>query len=275
MAVQEMPAVRGDGMRSARGGAAEQVRPGAAEPVRGGAGRSERSRSAQTAAQIKELILTRGMHPGDALPTESELCELLEVSRSSLREAVRSLTTLGIVEVRHGHGTYVGAMSLDALVETLVFRGALQPGDDLRALREIIEIRQALDLAMAERIAGAMQGTTNPELWQLVADMIARSAQGQTFAEQDRVFHTELLLMTDNSIMAPLVGAFWDVHRAVMPRLGVSLPTDLQQTACAHAEMLRAVEAGDPQAYRTAVERHYTPLLRSLTEQTSSTTDAP
>jgi DNA-binding FadR family transcriptional regulator len=224
------------------------------------------TRSAQTAAQIKELILTRNLRPGDALPTETELGGLLGVSRSSLREAVRTLATLGIVEVRHGHGTYVGAMSLDALVETLVFRGALEPGDDLRALREIIEIRQALDLAMAERIAAVLRGTRNPYLWQLVGEMTALSDQGRTFTEQDRVFHTELLARTQNSIMPPLVGAFWDVHRAVMPRLGVSLPTDLQQTAHAHEQMLRAAEDGDAGAYRSAVQSHYAPLLRSLAE---------
>lgn len=223
-----------------------------------------RTRSAETAAQIKELILTGGLRPGDALPTESELCVRLGISRSSLREAMRTLSTLGIVEVRHGHGTYVGAMSMDALVETLVFRGALQPGDDLRALREIIEIRQALDLAMADRIAAAVVGTHDPELWQMVDTMIDLSTEGRTFAMQDRIFHTALLARTENSIIAPLVGAFWDIHTAVMPRLGVSLPASLQQTACAHRDMLQSAEEGDAPAYRAAVERHYEPLLLSL-----------
>ena len=67
-----------------------------------------------------------------------------------------------------------------------------------------------------------------------------------------------------NSIVAPLVGAFWDVHTAVMPRLGVSLPDDLAQTAHAHREMLAAAEAGDVEAYQAAVRRHYEPLMRSL-----------
>ncbi|ACQ82010.1 regulatory protein GntR HTH [Beutenbergia cavernae DSM 12333] len=223
-----------------------------------------RTRSAQTAAQIKDLILVNGLRPGDAMPTEAELGTALGVSRSSLREAMRTLATLGIVEVRHGYGTYVGEMSLDALVETLVFRGALQPGDDLRALREIIEIRQALDLAMAERVTGAVAGTHDPGLWAMVREMVRLSADGCTFTEQDRAFHTDLLSRIDNSIIAPLVGAFWDVHTAVMPRLGVSLPTDLVQTAGAHEDMLRSAESGDVGGYRAAVLRHYEPLVRSL-----------
>ena len=73
--------------------------------------RASRMRRSTTADQIKQLILTRGLRPGDPLPTEAELCDILEVSRSSVREAIRTLSTLDIVDVRHGHGTYVGAMS--------------------------------------------------------------------------------------------------------------------------------------------------------------------
>src|SRR5690606_15222188 len=70
-------------------------------------------RRSETADRIRELILTRELRTGDPLPTEAELCDALDVSRSSVREAIRSLATLDIVEVRHGHGTFVGKMSLD------------------------------------------------------------------------------------------------------------------------------------------------------------------
>src|SRR5690606_5735 len=82
-----------------------------------------RMRRNTTAEQIKRLILITGLRPGDPIPTETELCQELGVSRSSVREAIRTLATLDIVEVRHGSGTVVGQMSLAPLVETLVFRG--------------------------------------------------------------------------------------------------------------------------------------------------------
>lgn len=229
-----------------------------------GVPRASAGRSAEAASQIKEYILVNRLHPGDPLPTEIELGALLSVSRSSVREAVRTLSTLGIVEVRHGHGTFVGEMSLAGLVETLVFRGVLHPGDDLRALREIIEIRQALDVAMADRVTEVVAGTHDPRLWELVGSMADAGGQGETFAQQDRDFHTTLLAKTDNSIIGPLVGAFWDVHTAVMPKLGVSLPDDLKVTADAHGEMLRTAEAGDSAGYQDAVRLHYEPLLRAL-----------
>ena len=222
------------------------------------------NRRPTTADKIKDYILTHNLRPGDSLPTEAELCELLGVSRSNVREAIRTLTTLNIVSVRHGHGTFVGEMSLDALVESLVFRGVLTPGDDLQALRDIIEVRQALDTAMAHKVASSLRGTYNADLHELVEQMVELASRGEAFPAQDRAFHTSLLSRIHNSLVGQLVGAFWDVHTAVMPRLGVTLPADLVQTARAHGDMLRAAEDGDAEALIASVEDHYDPILRAL-----------
>lgn len=231
---------------------------------RTGARRADRMRRSTTADQIKELILAEGLHTGDPLPTEAGLCEQLDVSRSSVREAIRTLATLDIVEVVHGHGTFVGKMSLDPMVQALVFRGVLSPGDQLQALREVVEIRQALDLAMAEKVVAAVSGSDQPELESLVGEMVDQAARGNTFLEADRAFHTTLLDSIDNGLAGQLVAAFWDIHTTVLPRLGLALPGDIALTAKAHGDMLAAARAGDVAAYRTAVIAHYEPLQRSL-----------
>ncbi len=227
--------------------------------------RGSRMRRSTTADQIKDLILTRGLKPGDPLPTEAELCETLDVSRSSVREAIRSLSTLDIVDVRHGHGTYVGAMSLDPMVQALVFRGVLSPDGSLDALREVVEVRLALDLALADEVvAGARDQEAAEELQTLVDEMIDKASRNEMFLEADRAFHTKLFAATGNQLAEQLVGAFWDVHTAVVPQLGIAVPADIQDTASAHGDMLAAALRGDVAAYRQAVIEHYRPIQRSL-----------
>ncbi|GAA3343099.1 FadR/GntR family transcriptional regulator [Curtobacterium pusillum] len=225
--------------------------------------------------QIKDFILVHRLRPGDLMPSEAELCAELEVSRSSIREAMRTLAALDIVEVRHGHGSYVGQLSLAPLVEGLVFRGVLGAGDDLAALREVVEVREALDLSMAEQVCTALAGTSNPSLHDLVHTMELRSDAGEPFATEDRAFHSELIARLDNALVGQLVTAFWEVNTVVYPRLGLSPAVGLDETARAHGDMLRAAEAGDPDAYRAAVVRHYLPLRRSLGTEAQSTRSAP
>lgn len=221
-------------------------------------------RRTSTAEAIKGLILRNGLHPGDLIPTEAELCQELGVSRSSVREAIRALATLDIVEVRHGHGTVVGQMQLRPLVETLVFRGVLQPGAELTALREVVELRRAFDLALADRVVACHRGQDRPVLAELVAQMLAHAAAGRTFLQEDRRFHTELLAPVGNQLAVQLVAAFWDIHSAVLPRLGLAPPADIIRTAQAHGDMLDAAIAGDVAAYRAATTAHYDPLIGML-----------
>ncbi|MGZ1490917.1 FadR/GntR family transcriptional regulator [Brevibacterium sediminis] len=228
---------------------------------------TETGRKVTTSDRIKDLILSDGLRPGDLLPTEGELCTRLGVSRSNVREAIRKLSTLDIVDVRHGHGTYVGEMTLDALVEALVFRGVLSPGDDLDALRDVVEVRKALDHGMSEQIVDALKGTENSELKDLVDEMTALAADGKTFPQQDRAFHTGLLAKLGNSLVGQLVAAFWDVHTAVLPKLNVAVAADLEQTARAHGLMLEAAESGDAEAFRAAITAHYEPIMRALEQK--------
>ncbi|MFP3396256.1 FadR/GntR family transcriptional regulator [Brevibacterium sp. H602] len=228
---------------------------------------TETGRKVTTSDRIKDLILSDGLRPGDLLPTEGELCTRLGVSRSNVREAIRKLSTLDIVDVRHGHGTYVGEMTLDALVEALVFRGVLSPGDDLDALRDVVEVRKALDHGMSEQIVHVLNGTENSELKDLVDEMTALAADGKTFPQQDRAFHTGLLAKLGNSLVGQLVAAFWDVHTAVLPKLNVAVASDLEQTARAHGLMLEAAESGDAEAFRAAITAHYEPIMRALEQK--------
>ena len=135
--------------------------------------RASGSLASEAAREIKSFILAKGLRPGDPLPSEADLCEQLGVSRSSVREAMRTLQTLDIVEVKHGRGTFVGEMSLQPLVETLAFRSVISPGDNFRALREVVDVRMSFDLHYAERIVRHFAGSHHVGLHALVDEMVA------------------------------------------------------------------------------------------------------
>lgn len=214
--------------------------------------------------RIQDLILTEGLVPGDPMPTETALCERLEISRSSVREAMRTLASLDIVEVRHGHGTFVGQLSLAPLVNGLLFRARLDDGNDLRALREVVELRIAIDLSVADQLVEIYRGTVNSELEALVEEMRRLATTGQPFPEADAAFHTALFSRLPNRLLRQLAQAFWEIHTTAVPLLEIVQSEDILVTVDAHQAMLTALEAGDADAYRDAVQEHYRPLGRTL-----------
>ena len=110
----------------------------------------------QRAAQdgIKHLIIDRSLAPGDPLPTEFELVEELGVSRGSLREAVRSLQEQEIVDVRHGHGMFVGTLSLKSLVDGLTFHGQLSDRQEMDTAADVIDVRDILECSLIKGLRG-------------------------------------------------------------------------------------------------------------------------
>jgi DNA-binding FadR family transcriptional regulator len=225
--------------------------------------------SPRTLTAIKDLILNRGLRPGDPMPTENELAELTGSSRPAVREAVRTLVALDILDVRHGTGTFVGQMSLRPLVDGLVFRGVLMPGNDFEALREVVEVRTVLDMALASQVVSKLAGQDAADLRALVDEMRAAADRGAVAPEADRAFHEGLAVRLGNQLYRQLVGAFWDVHATVQPHLGLPTPQDLLDTAAAHGALVDAAVAGDLPAYEKAVHEHYAPLLRVLEKSRS------
>ncbi|WFN90156.1 GntR family transcriptional regulator [Arcanobacterium wilhelmae] len=219
---------------------------------------------------IKAYILSHRLQPGDPLPTEAELCSYLGVSRSSVREALRKLEALDIIGVRQGRGTFVGKMSLQPLVNTLVLRNALENTDTERgrnALSDVVATRRALDRGIASELVAALAGTHNPELHDIVTQMEEKSARGERYLEEDIAFHSALLETVGNELLSQLTSAMWLVHQAIIPHLSAPTSPELLHTAHAHALMLDAAEAGDVEAYLEALEAHYAPLDKLVHEE--------
>ena len=236
-----------------------------ARELDGGAQPSKRRTAGNaTVDAIKDYILEHRLHPGDPLPTEEVLQEILGVSRSSVREALRTLQSLDIVSIQHGRGMSVGGLSFSPMIEAVLFRARLNAKDDLSTLREVVEVRMALDLSLTDELISAYRGSSQPKLRQHVENMRECVAAGEGFAPCDEAFHSDLLAVTSNHMMQQLGMAFWRIHTAAVPAAGLPQARDISDTVNAHDAIIDALVAGDPAAYREAVVEHYRPLRRLL-----------
>lgn len=158
-----------------------------ARELDGGAQPSKRRTAGNaTVDAIKDYILEHRLHPGDPLPTEAVLQEILGVSRSSVREALRTLQSLDIVSIQHGRGMSVGGLSFSPMIEAVLFRARLNAKDDLSTLREVVEVRMALDLSLTDELISAYRGSSQPKLRQHVENMRECVAAGEGFAPMRR-----------------------------------------------------------------------------------------
>ncbi len=222
------------------------------------------NRSSATMDSIKTYILNHELKPGDPLPTEATLCEDLQVSRSSVREALRRLEALDIINVHQGRGSFVGKMSLEPMVETLVLRFALDKESGAESLRQVVSMRRYIDLGVAETLVNAMKGSKNPELEELVEAMIAKAAHSEKFMDEDIAFHSGLMNYLNNELVTQMNGAMWLIHQTFIPELDEQSAESLLRTAHAHELMLSTAQDGDVEAYRDAVMAHYEPLASLL-----------
>ncbi len=192
--------------------------------------------------RIKKLIIDRRLPSGAGLPTEPELMQLLGASRNSVREALKALQAMGIVEIRHGFGTYVGTMSLAPMIDGLAFRTVAghYRGED--SLLQLLELREAVETGLVSRLAGRV-----PE---------AEAAAGAGLAETDRAFHATLYRGPGNRLLGEVLEAFWDAFHRVRTDL-VDVPQDPGVTCRQHREIVDAVRSGDVMRAEAAMREHF------------------
>lgn len=215
--------------------------------------------SRQVMEQIKQSILDGVYRPGESLPSHSALAEQFGVSRTTIREAVQSLASLGFLEIRQGIGTLVSSHATTLEDPALWLPWLTEHKEDVMALldvREALEVKAAV-LAAQAVARGAPETAKHLREMEHSLEEMARAAEFQDTAALERwdlEFHASLAQAADNSYLLRLarsINHVWADRRAVM-----AMPGRAALSLAEHAEVLKAVRAADSAAAAAAVARH-------------------
>jgi DNA-binding FadR family transcriptional regulator len=206
--------------------------------------------------QVKAYILEHDLKEGDPLPNEPTLMAQLGVGRHPLREAMKALQAVGIIEIRHGYGTYVGSASLQSLEDGLSFRMSQSMAGDLRDVRNALEVRQALEVGLAEEVVAEFAERGTDELDEIVARMEAKAARGEYFPDEDWAFHQALYEPLGNSLVIDLLSVFWRTFAKVDARLP-GARYSAADAARWHRDLLEALKRGVPADFARSMKDHF------------------
>ena len=212
------------------------------------------SLSDKVVEQLTEAILSRRLAPGERLPSERELGEKFQVSRTVIREAIRSLSARGLIRVTSGRGVEVNELGSGHVADSmrLLVRG--REGLDYS---KVNEVRTALEVQTAGLAAERATPDDIQRLERLCDDHEQRLRDGDTAAagEIDFQFHRELARASRNELLLGMLDSISDVLLEVRNQ-SMNLPHVGEDGLRAHRRILKVVKAGSPKAARAAMAQH-------------------
>jgi GntR family transcriptional repressor for pyruvate dehydrogenase complex len=211
--------------------------------------------------QVKTMIAEGRLKSGDRLPPERDLAEKFVVSRTSVREALRALETLGLLEIRAGEGTFVRATSVDALVEPL----ALAMASQREAIAELFEARRILEPAIAALAAERATPDDVREMDRILAAQSSAVAAGGSGVEQDARFHAAIATAAHNRTITLVVNRIMDVLTQSREE-SLSAAGRPERSHHDHRQVFAAITGRDPDAARRAMLEHLLAVERLVRE---------
>ncbi|MBI2460630.1 MAG: FadR family transcriptional regulator [Candidatus Rokubacteria bacterium] len=225
---------------------------------------------AEIVRQIKALVAEGKLKSGDQLPPERELAEKFMVSRTSVREALRALESLGLIEIRPGEGTFVKEVSVEALIEPL----ALVILTQKQVAAELFEARRLLEPPIAGLAARRASREEVQELERILDEQAKEVAGGRTGLTQDAAFHTAIAHSTRNRAITRLVTTLMDLLTQSREE-SLHTPGRPERSHEDHRRILQAIQARDEEEARRAMLDHLVAVERLLTGREPEEARAP
>ncbi len=202
--------------------------------------------------RVKSYITANHLAPGDPLPPEKQLAADLGISRGSVREAIKALESLGIIEVRHGTGVFVRGFNFDSMLDLLTFGLSFDP----TKISEILQIRKWLETAAIGDVCERIAAEDIRNIEHVLAQWDERIANDEPTADEDRAFHRSLYQVIGNESLIALIDIFWVVYHSVHV---TKITKDVHPTTTIqdHRDILSAIKKRNASLARQQIQDHF------------------
>ena len=202
--------------------------------------------------KIKEMIVSGELGPGARLPKEADLADRLGLSRNSLREAVKALSLINVLDVRHGDGTYVTSLDPRLLLDAMSFVVELHRDD---TVLEFLEVRRILEPAATAMAAVVM---TDPQIDNLraVLDSLGENPTVEELVANDLEFHRAIAIGSGNTVLYSLIESLSGPTTRARVWRGLTQVGALARTRDQHVAICESIASRRPELARSWATIH-------------------
>lgn len=218
---------------------------------------AKRGRLADAVIEHLTNAIVTGTYPvGKALPTESALCDLYQVSRTVIREVSTTLAEKGLIVSQQGRGTIVQEQSKWNLLDSTVLAALFKREDGLTYLDSLIEIRLLLECAMSAKAAERITDAEISQLKDLLGRLKALASDPAAYGKADLEFHDFIMEVSGNQLGRAIINGIQGQALATRDYHGHPTVTDIGATHLAHEAIVDAIERHDAAAASKAMHNH-------------------
>lgn len=213
--------------------------------------------------RIKEALLNKELEPGDRLPSETELSNKLGVGKSSVREAIKMLEAMGIVEPRQGEGTFISERPKEDSLNPLVFQLIIEQGTNM----DIVELRAMFEPAYSLQAMHKATVDDIQDIEQTIHSLEEKIIKNAQTADDDLAFHIAILKSTHNPFVIRIGETILQLFKASISKSMQTIPNTAVRD---HKAIFEAFCKKDEEGLRKAIHNSFKGWLAMLEEDSQN-----
>ncbi len=201
--------------------------------------------------EIRAYIIENKLEPGDKLPTEQEMCANMGISRNALREAIKALEIMGVIESKPSIGIIIQDFNTDFIFQSMLY---YLMADDIKLIHEIMDVRKVLEFGFINEAYEKIGQKELDDLEEILGSMKKRTEKNELFYDEDHQFHKILYRNLDNKTLNSILDASWNISEEFNNELK---RTFLDNDYAKHVALFEALKNGEKERFMELFSHHF------------------